>query len=158
MVFSFDLLLQAGTSTTSWTSVDELSFKLRVLIPIVWSSGSCLCLFDGCKTIFSFSLHSKKSNAANWLFLTFLCLFIIYVVWWKEVWSGKTQYLPTSFAQKLLQGNKSYSQVICDVGWFGIGYVLESFLISVEQVTTPKEFIIYCLFLDLNHLYRVCNG
>ena len=33
----------------------------------------------------------------------------------KGFWSGKTQYLPTSFAQRLLQGRKCYSRVICDV-------------------------------------------
>ena len=29
---------------------------------------------------------------------------------------GKTQYLPTSFACRLLQGKRIYTRVVCDVG------------------------------------------
>ena len=43
-------------------------------------------------------------------------IYIIYVVRRKGIWSGKTQYLPTSFAQRLFQGRKWYCRVICDVG------------------------------------------
>ena len=41
------------------------------------------------------------------------------------------QYLPTSFAQRLLQGRKFYSRVICEVGSFTIEYLTLNIVIMV---------------------------
>ena len=57
--FSFNLLMITGTPNVSWASVNELPFELGELITIVWCYGCSLCLFDGCETVFSFSLRSK---------------------------------------------------------------------------------------------------
>ena len=42
--------------------------------------------------------------------------------------------------------------------WFLQLPMVEVFIPRVEQVTTAKEFVIYRLVLDLDHLDRVCKG
>ena len=66
----------------------------------------------------------------------YIYIYIRYTM--KGFWSGKTD-LPTSFAQRFLQGRKCYSLVICDVEWFGIEDLTWNIIVMV-MLQLPIEF------------------
>ena len=130
--------------------------------------------------IYSYHYHYYtlgNQHQQNRLYVLYIYIYIyiyIHVVPLKGVWSGRTQYLPTSFTQRLLQGRKCYSGVICDVAWFRIEYLTSNIIIVVmlqlfiefsncqwfiiHRLLFITQFIIHCLVLDLDHLDRVYKG
>ena len=76
---AFPLIYWKLARLTFLASVDELPLKLAVLIIIGCWSNYSFCLFNGCEIVVSFSLLSKNSDVAGWLFLTFPRLLFICV-------------------------------------------------------------------------------